>query len=42
MLVYGPDGYRFTDYMRIGIPLTIIVTVTGVAAVVLTYPLVRL
>ena len=34
MLVYGPGGYRFTDYMRIGIPLTIIVTVTGVAAVV--------
>ena len=42
MLVYGPGGYRFTDYMRIGIPLTIIVTVTGVAAVVLAYPLVKL
>ena len=42
MLVYGPGGYRFTDYMRIGIPLTIIVTVTGVAAVILAYPLVKL
>jgi di/tricarboxylate transporter len=42
MLVYGPGGYHFTDYMRIGIPLTIIVTVTGIAAVVLAYPLVRL
>ena len=42
MLVYGPGGYHFTDYMRIGIPLTIIVTITGVAAVVLTYPLVKL
>lgn len=42
MLVYGPGGYRFTDYMRIGIPLTILVTVTGVAAVVLAYPLVKL
>ena len=42
MLVYGPGGYRFTDYMRIGIPLTIIVTITGVVAVLLTYPLVRL
>ena len=40
MLVYGPGGYRFTDYMRIGIPLTIIVTITGVAAVILAYPLV--
>ncbi len=42
MLVYGPGGYHFTDYMRIGIPLTILVTITGVAAVVLTYPLVKL
>ena len=42
MLVYGPGGYRFTDYMRIGIPLTIIVTITGVAAVILAYPLERL
>jgi di/tricarboxylate transporter len=42
MLVYGPGGYRFTDYMRIGIPLTIIITITGVTAVVLAYPLVKL
>lgn len=42
MLVYGPGGYRFADYMRIGIPLTIIVTITGVAAVILAYPLVKL
>lgn len=42
MLVYGPGGYRFFDYMRIGLPLTIIVTITGVAAVILTYPLVKL
>ncbi|MBO7128712.1 MAG: SLC13 family permease [Prevotella sp.] len=42
MLVYGPGGYRFTDYMRIGIPLTIIVTITGVAAVILAYPLVKI
>ena len=42
MLVYGPGGYRFTDYMRIGIPLTIIVTITGVVAVILAYPLIKL
>ena len=42
MMVYGPGGYHFSDYMRIGIPLTIIVTITGVAAVILTYPLVKL
>ena len=42
MLVYGPGGYRFCDYMRIGIPLTIIVTVIGVAAVIAMCPLVKL
>jgi di/tricarboxylate transporter len=41
MLGYGPGGYRFTDYMRIGIPLTLFVTVTGVSAVILAYPLVK-
>ena len=39
MMVYGPGGYRFSDYMRIGVPLTLIVTVTGIAAACLTFPL---
>jgi len=30
MLVYGPGGYRFVDYLRLGIPLKI---VTGAAAI---------
>ena len=29
MLVYGPGGYKFTDYMRVGIPMNIIL---GIAA----------
>ncbi len=29
MLVYGPGGYRFTDYLRVGIPLNILL---GIAA----------
>jgi di/tricarboxylate transporter len=29
MMVYGPGGYRFSDYMRVGIPLNII---TGLVA----------
>lgn len=34
LLVYGPGGYRFTDYVRVGAPLQIvlsIVTVLGIA-----------
>ncbi len=29
MLVYGPGGYRFTDYMRVGIPLNILLGITA-------------
>lgn len=32
MMVYGPGGYRFTDYMRVGIPLNL---TTGLVAAVL-------
>lgn len=35
LLVYGPGGYRFTDYTRVGAPLQIVlsvVTVLGIAA----------
>ena len=39
MMIYGPGGYRFSDFMRIGVPLTLIVTVTGIAAACLTFPL---
>ncbi len=39
MMVYGPGGYRFSDFMRIGIPLTLIVTVTGIAVACLVFPL---
>lgn len=35
-MVYGPGGYRFSDYMRLGFPLTLVVIVT----IVLLVPLV--
>ena len=34
LMVYGPGGYRFTDFVRIGLPLQILV---GVLAVILLY-----
>jgi di/tricarboxylate transporter len=33
LMVYGPGGYRFSDFLRIGIPLTLLL---GAAALVLT------
>jgi di/tricarboxylate transporter len=29
MLVYGPGGYRFSDYLKLGMPLNLIVLVMG-------------
>ncbi|MFB5661890.1 SLC13 family permease [Alteribacillus sp. HJP-4] len=31
LIVYGPGGYRFTDYIKVGLPLSIIVMVTTIA-----------
>ena len=38
-LVMGPGGYRFGDYARLGLPLTLIVLAVGVPMVALVWPL---
>jgi di/tricarboxylate transporter len=38
-LVMGPGGYRFGDYWRLGLPLSIIVIVVGVPLIALVWPL---
>ena len=37
-LVYGPGGYRFTDFMRIGIPLNLLMAGTASVAIPLIWP----
>ncbi len=39
-LVMGPGGYRFTDYLRLGVPLTLVVFVTVMLVLPLVWPLV--
>ena len=39
MLVYGPGGYRFSDFMRIGLLMNIIILVANIFIVNLIYPL---
>jgi di/tricarboxylate transporter len=39
MMVYGPGGYRFSDYMRIGIPLNIITGLVACALIPVIWPL---
>lgn len=39
MLVYGPGGYRFTDFLRVGIPLNLTVGLLASAMIPLFWPL---
>jgi di/tricarboxylate transporter len=38
-LVYGPGGYRFTDFLRVGVPLNLSVGLLASAAIPLIWPL---
>jgi di/tricarboxylate transporter len=37
-LVMGPGGYRFGDYWRLGLPLSVIVVLVGVPLIALVWP----
>jgi len=38
MMVFGPGGYRFTDFMRVGIPLNLLMGITAVILIPLIWP----
>jgi len=38
LMGYGPGGYRFIDYIRIGVPITILVGILNVVIVPLVWP----
>lgn len=39
MLVYGPGGYRFTDFLRVGIPLNLSIGLLSAALIPFIWPL---
>jgi di/tricarboxylate transporter len=39
ILVMGPGGYRFIDYLKVGVPLTIVVFITVMALLPILWPL---
>ncbi|RMH47584.1 MAG: SLC13 family permease [Alphaproteobacteria bacterium] len=39
MLVYGPGGYRFTDFVKIGVPLNLSVGLVASAVISMLWPL---
>lgn len=38
LMVYGPGGYRFADFLRIGVPMNIIIGITTVVLTPLIFP----
>ena len=38
-LVYGPGGYKFTDFLRVGLPLNLIASVVCAVTIPLVFPL---
>lgn len=39
MMVYGPGGYKFTDFLRMGVPLDIVTGITAVLTIACIWPL---
>ncbi len=42
LFVYGPGGYRFTDYIRIGLPLTVLLFIAALFVIPWFWPLVAI
>ena len=39
MMVYGPGGYRFTDFLKVGIPLNLSIGLLASALIPFFFPL---
>ena len=38
-LVYGPGGYRFSDFIRVGLPLNLLLALTAASVIPIFWPL---
>jgi di/tricarboxylate transporter len=39
LIVYGPGGYRFADFIRVGLPLDLICAVVALTTIPMVWPL---
>ena len=37
MMVYGPGGYKFKDFLKVGLPMNLLVGLTSVALIYFLY-----
>jgi di/tricarboxylate transporter len=38
LMVYGPGGYRFADFIRVGVPLDLLMMLANTALIPLVWP----
>jgi di/tricarboxylate transporter len=38
LMVYGPGGYKFSDYLKIGVPLDILIGIVTILLAPLAFP----
>jgi di/tricarboxylate transporter len=39
LMVYGPGGYRFTDFLRVGVPMNLFIGTVTLGVLLLGWPL---
>jgi di/tricarboxylate transporter len=40
LMVYGPGGYRFTDFLKVGVPMNVITAIVTITVLLIGWPLV--